>query len=189
MRKKTLVVVLLPVVVVTLLAGCHIPRASETHALLDASPNESSDKAAVDENTAVVGDAYDTVVPGADTPLTPEMLIDRERYEEAAKILRRRITTGGIADEHVMAESTNMLGDCYLKMATGSGDLKKALFEYLKVVVLYGDVRDEYVRALRNSIRILEEIGGEEYRKKADDLREELKKTSQSPDNGPDKKE
>ena len=57
-------------------------------------------------------------------------------------------------------------------------DQKKALFEYLKVVVLYASAQNEYLGALKKAIGLLEKIGGDEYKKRAEDLKKEYEKAS-----------
>lgn len=60
------------------------------------------------------------------------------------------------------------------ELATGIEGQKKALYQYLKLVVLYADVHREYVYALKKAITILEKVGG--YDKRVTVLRKELAK-------------
>ena len=83
----------------------------------------------------------------------------------------------GVGKE-VLAAAHNGLGDCYAKLGTSMEDQKKALFEYLKVVVLYANAKSEYLSALKKAINLLEKIGGDEYKKRAEDLKKEYEKAS-----------
>ncbi len=81
--------------------------------------------------------------------------------------------------KELLAEAHNMLGDCYLKSGAPEG-AKKALFEHLKVLVLYSGVHAQYLEALKKAITLLEKLGGEEYVKRAKELRKEYDKALKS---------
>ena len=100
------------------------------------------------------------------------------RYAQAAAIIKKQLESSSLPDGE-KASLHNRLGECYSKM-TGSDSMKKALFEYLKVLVLYKNVEDEYVFAVKHAIVLLEEMGGENNKKRASELKGELQRALES---------
>lgn len=94
--------------------------------------------------------------------------------EKAEKKFKRVIDTGAGSSD-VMAKAHNGLGDCYYRKAGGNkAELRRALFEYLKVILLYSSARKEYIHALEVAIDISKKLGSDDDKKRVDELRREL---------------
>lgn len=98
--------------------------------------------------------------------------LKQSKPKEAMKLYDEIVRNTTQVGKEVLATAHNGLGDCYLKLGASQQDQKKALYEYLKVVVLYAGVRNQYIYALKKAIRVLEKIGG--YDKRVAVLRGEL---------------
>lgn len=114
--------------------------------------------------------------------LLVEALMKDGSYREAANELENILRNIEGVDKRIIAEAHNRLGECYSKLG-GQDCTKKALFEHLRVIVLYSAVSEEYLKALKNSVELLEKLGTEMYRKRADTLREEYRKALESSGN------
>jgi len=94
---------------------------------------------------------------------------------DKAKKKFEKVIDMGASSNDVLAKAHNGLGDCYYREAGGDkAKLRKALFEYLKVVLLYSSVRKEYIHALEMAIDISKKLGSDDDRKRVDELRREL---------------
>jgi tetratricopeptide (TPR) repeat protein len=107
------------------------------------------------------------------------------KYKEAVKVLKKILEKPKGVPTETIAAAYNRLGECYLNLASEKQNLKKALFCHLKVIVLYSTVRSEYLKALDKAIKLLEEIGGEQYTKRAKELCEEYQRALKSTDDEP----
>jgi len=105
-------------------------------------------------------------------------LLDNKKYREAMKMYKDIVSDPEGVGKGVLASAHNGLGDCYSNLASSQDDTKRALFEYLKVVVLYASAHKEYVDALKKSISMLEKVGGDEYKKRAEELKKEYEKAT-----------
>jgi tetratricopeptide (TPR) repeat protein len=110
--------------------------------------------------------------------LTAQTLATSKDYAAAEQDYRGILADGGSAPAEILAVAHNGLAECL----SVSGKSKEALFEYLKVLVLYAGVRTEYLKALRKAIDLLEEIGGDDYLKRARELGDEYAKAMASED-------
>jgi tetratricopeptide (TPR) repeat protein len=88
-------------------------------------------------------------------------LADR-KYREAMKIYQEIVSDPENVGKEVLAAAHNGLGQCYSALGSSDDDKKKALFEHLKVVVLYAGARNLYLDSLLKAIKLLEDIGGED---------------------------
>lgn len=107
-----------------------------------------------------------------------QALLNQQQFREAMTMFKDIVGDPEGVGKEVLASAHNGLGDCYSKLSSSQDDMKKALFEYLKVVVLYASARSEYLDALKKAISLLDRIGGDEYKKRAEDLRKEYEKAS-----------
>jgi len=103
-------------------------------------------------------------------------LVKEGKLKEAIKMYKEIASTPEGVGKEVLAAVHNGLGSCYEKLASGPDDYKRALFAYLKVVVLYSSAHSEYLHALKKSRALLEKIGGEVNKERAEDLRKEYEK-------------
>ncbi|MCX7703220.1 MAG: tetratricopeptide repeat protein [Planctomycetota bacterium] len=77
----------------------------------------------------------------------------------------------------VLAKAHKALGDCYYKEAGGDkAKMRKALFEYLKVILLYSLSKQEYIHSLQMAIEISKKLDSDDDKKRVDDLSRELAK-------------
>jgi tetratricopeptide (TPR) repeat protein len=105
-----------------------------------------------------------------------QALLKKKQYRDAKKKFEEIAKKPEGVGKEVLAAAHNGLGDCYRNLDTTEDGKKTALFEYLKVIVLYASARDEYLRALKEAIALLEDIGGEVNKKRAGELRKEQQK-------------
>ncbi len=105
-----------------------------------------------------------------------QALLNQKKYREAKKKFEEIAKKPEGVGKEVLAAAHNGLGDCYRNLDTTDDGKKSALFEYLKVIVLYASAKDEYLRALKEAIALLEDIGGDVNKKRAGELRKEEQK-------------
>lgn len=103
-------------------------------------------------------------------------LLNKKEYREAKKKFEEIVKKPEGVGKEVLASAHNGLGDCYKNLDNTDDGKKSALFEYLKVIVLYASAKDEYLRALKEAIALLDDIGGDVNKKRAEELRKEQKK-------------
>jgi len=81
----------------------------------------------------------------------------------------------------VMAKAHKGLGDCYYKEAgSDKAKMRQALFEYLKVILLYSLSKPEYIHSLQMAIEISKKLGTDDDIKRVDELNRELLKAKGS---------
>jgi hypothetical protein len=105
-----------------------------------------------------------------------QALLNQKKYRDAKKKFEEIAKKPEGVGKEVLAAAHNGLGDCYRNLDTSEDGKKAALFEYLKVIVLYGSAHNEYLRALKEAIALLEDIGGDVNKKRAGELRKEQQK-------------
>ena len=94
-------------------------------------------------------------------------LVAKKEFEQAAKFLNEAIGKTPQENRQSRAEGYGALGDCYL----AQNKAEKALLQYLRVIVLYPDVREQRARALYFAAKCWDELRED---KKAAKLRQEL---------------
>jgi len=77
------------------------------------------------------------------------------KADEAAAAIAAVIEQAKADDDQLLARAYNALGDCYLK----SGDSRGALFAFLHVDLLYGQVADAHAKALHELIALWRTAG------------------------------